>query len=97
MHSWPIGRVFLNGASMYDHEQTDMYRRAMNAKNRNLEKAFFHIKQPVREGMLTFHQRKKEYSLVKQYMKYLQNHVVRGIVYNRFLDQKSKQFDQNYM
>ena len=25
MHSWPIGRVFLNGASLYDHDQTDMY------------------------------------------------------------------------
>ena len=24
MHSWPIGRVFLNGASLYDHDQTDM-------------------------------------------------------------------------
>ena len=33
MHSWPIGRVFLNGASMYDHDQTNMYRRAMNAHN----------------------------------------------------------------
>ena len=32
MHSWPIGRVFLNGASMYDHDQTDMYRRAMSAQ-----------------------------------------------------------------
>ena len=27
-------------------------------KIRNLEKEFVHIKQPVREGMLTFHQRK---------------------------------------
>ena len=33
MHSWPIRRVFLNGASLYDHDQTDMYRRAMNAQN----------------------------------------------------------------
>ena len=33
MHSWPIGRVFLNGASLYDHAQIDMYRRAMSAQN----------------------------------------------------------------
>ena len=25
MHSWPIKRVFLNGASLHDHDQTDMY------------------------------------------------------------------------
>ena len=66
-------------------------------KIKDLEREFVHIKQPVREGMLTFHQRKGEYSLVKQYMNCLQNHVVRGIVYNRFLGQKSKQSDENYM
>ena len=66
-------------------------------KIRNLGKAIVHIKQPVREGMLTFHQREREYSVLKQYMKYLQNLVVRGIVYNRFLSQKLKQSDQNYM
>ena len=33
MHSWPIGRVFLNGVSLCDHVQIDMYRRAMNAHN----------------------------------------------------------------
>ena len=33
MHSWPIKRVFLNGASLHDHDQIDMYRRAMNAQN----------------------------------------------------------------
>ena len=38
MHSWPIGRVFLNGASLYDHDQTDMYRRAMNAQNQKPQK-----------------------------------------------------------
>ena len=25
MHSWPIKRVFLNGTSLHDHDQTDMY------------------------------------------------------------------------
>ena len=34
----PIGRVFLNGASLYDHDQTDMYRRAMNAQNQKPRK-----------------------------------------------------------
>ena len=97
MHSWPIKRVFLNGASLHDHDQTDMYRKAVNAQNQRPRKKFVHIKQPMREGMLTFHQRKREYSLVKQYMKCLQNHVVRGIVYNRSLGQKSKQSDQNCM
>ena len=38
MHSWPIGRVFLNGASLYDHDQTDMYRRAMSAQNQKPRK-----------------------------------------------------------
>ena len=38
MHSWPIGRVFSNGASLYDHDQTDMYRRAMNAQNQKPRK-----------------------------------------------------------
>ena len=38
MHSWPIGRVFLNGVSLYDHDQTDMYRRAMNAHNEKPQK-----------------------------------------------------------
>ena len=38
MHSWPIKRVFLNGASLYDHDQTDMYRRAMNAQNQKPRK-----------------------------------------------------------
>ena len=57
MHSWPIKRVLLNGASLHDHDQTDMYRKS----------------------------------------KCLQNHVVRGIVYNHFLGQKSKQSDQNCM
>ena len=38
MHSWPIGRVFLNEASLYDHDQTDMYRRAMNAQNQKPRK-----------------------------------------------------------
>ena len=33
MHSWPIKRVFLNGANLDDHDQTDMYRKAMNAQN----------------------------------------------------------------
>ena len=66
-------------------------------KSETSEREFVHIKQPVREGMLTFHQRKRKYSQLKQYMKCLQNHVVRGIVYNRFLGQKSKQSDQNCM
>ena len=38
MHSWPIERVFLNGASLYDHDQTDMYRTAMNAQNQKPRK-----------------------------------------------------------
>ena len=66
-------------------------------KIKDLEKEFVHIKQPVREGMLTFQERKREYSQLKQYMKCLQNHVVRGIVYNRFFGQKLKQSDQNCM
>ena len=33
MHSWPIKRVFLNGASLHDHDQTYMYRKAVNAQN----------------------------------------------------------------
>lgn len=33
MHSWPIERMFLNGASLHDQDQTDMYRRAMHAQN----------------------------------------------------------------
>ena len=38
MHSRPIKRVFLNGASLDDHDQTDMYRRAMNAQNQKPRK-----------------------------------------------------------
>ena len=38
MHSWPIKRVFLNGASLHDHDQTDMYRTAMNAQNQKPQK-----------------------------------------------------------
>ena len=38
MHSWPIKRVFLNGASPHDHDQPDMYRRAMNAQNQKPRK-----------------------------------------------------------
>ena len=38
MHSWPIGRVFLNGASLHDYDQTNMYRRAMNAQNQKPRK-----------------------------------------------------------
>ena len=32
MHSWPIKRVFLNGASLHNHDQTDMYRKAVTAQ-----------------------------------------------------------------
>ena len=38
MHSWPIKRVFLNGASLHDHDQTDMYRKAVNAQNQRPRK-----------------------------------------------------------
>ena len=30
MHFWPISRVYLNGATMYDHKQTHLYRAALN-------------------------------------------------------------------
>jgi len=35
MHSWHISRVYLNGASLYDHEQTHLYRAAMNGSKRH--------------------------------------------------------------
>ena len=38
MHSWPIERVYLNGASLYDHDQIDIYRRAMCARNQKPRK-----------------------------------------------------------
>ena len=38
MHSWPIKRVFMNGASLHDHDQTDMYRKAVNAQNQRPRK-----------------------------------------------------------
>ena len=38
MHSWPIKRVFLNGASLHDHDQTDVYRKAVNAQNQRPRK-----------------------------------------------------------
>ncbi len=31
MHSWPITRVYLNGASLHDHEQMSIYKSALNA------------------------------------------------------------------
>ena len=34
MHSWHIKHVYLNGASLYDHHQTDMYNLAVNASRR---------------------------------------------------------------
>jgi len=34
MHSWHISRVYLNGANVYDHEQTHLYRTAMNGSRR---------------------------------------------------------------
>jgi len=30
MHPWHISRVYLNGTSLYDHEQTHLYRAVMN-------------------------------------------------------------------
>ena len=38
MHSWPIKRVFLNGASVHDHDQTNMYRKVVNAQNQRPRK-----------------------------------------------------------
>ena len=38
MHSRPIKRVFLNGASLHDHDQTDMYRKAVKAQNQRPRK-----------------------------------------------------------
>ena len=38
MYSWPIKRVFLNGASLHDHDQTDMYRKTVNAQNQRPRK-----------------------------------------------------------
>ena len=34
MHSWHIKHVFLNGVSLYDHDQTDIYKKAMIARGR---------------------------------------------------------------
>ena len=38
MHLRPIKRVFLNGANLHDHDQTDMYRKAVNAQNQRPRK-----------------------------------------------------------
>jgi hypothetical protein len=38
MHSWDIKRVFLNGVSLYDHDQTHIYNTAMNASNQRVRK-----------------------------------------------------------
>ena len=34
MHSWHIKQIYLNGASLYDHHQTDLYNSAVNASRR---------------------------------------------------------------
>ena len=34
MHSWHIKHVFLNGVSLYDHDQTDIYKKALIARGR---------------------------------------------------------------
>ena len=34
MHSWHIKHVFLNGVSLHDHDQTDIYKKAMIARGR---------------------------------------------------------------
>ena len=34
MHSWHIKQVYLNGASLYDQHQTDLYNSAVNASRR---------------------------------------------------------------
>jgi len=38
LHSWDIRNVFLNGFSLYDHNQTYMYNTSMNASNRRVRK-----------------------------------------------------------
>jgi hypothetical protein len=38
MRSWHISRVFLNGASLYDHEQTTIYQGELNASRRRVRK-----------------------------------------------------------
>ena len=97
MHSWPIGRVFLNGASLYDHDQTDMYRRAMNAQNQKPRKGSRSYKTTRERRNVDIPGRKERVLTTEAIHKCLRNHVVRGIVYNRFLSQKSKQSNQNYM
>ena len=44
MHSWPIKRVFLNRASLHDHDQTDMYQKAVNAQNQRPRKGILSYK-----------------------------------------------------
>ena len=36
LHSWPISRVYLNGASLYDHDQTSIFRAAANLSRRRI-------------------------------------------------------------
>ena len=36
LHSWPISRVYLNGANLYDHDQTSIFRAAANASRRRV-------------------------------------------------------------
>ena len=36
MRSWHISRVYLNSASLYDHEQTNIYNSAVNASTRRI-------------------------------------------------------------
>ena len=35
MHSWHIKHMYLNGASLYDHHQTDIYNSLVNASSRH--------------------------------------------------------------
>ena len=80
MHSWPIERVFLNGASLHDYDQTDMYRKVMNAQNQRPQKGIRSYKTTRERRNVDIPAKKKKYSQRKQYMKYLQNHIVRNCV-----------------
>ena len=66
LRAWHISRVFLNGASLYDHEQMHLFNVSSGASRRQSRLGHVLTRALEGEGTLTRFQRRRPYSLSNQ-------------------------------